>query len=75
MTKLAVLVAIFVVLFLGMVTKETEAQHICHKILLTSNCDGPTCTDLCDRQLHGTGQCVLSYDKRFICLCNWDCRP
>ncbi|KAF3494043.1 hypothetical protein DY000_02056784 [Brassica cretica] len=40
MTKFTTL-AIFIVLFPGMVAKETQGQHICRQILLNDNCDGP----------------------------------
>ncbi|KAG2258796.1 hypothetical protein Bca52824_078090 [Brassica carinata] len=73
MTKFTTL-AIFIVLFLGMVAKETQGQHICRQILLNDNCDGPTCTALCDQKLGGTGQCYRTVDKRFICLCNYVCK-
>ncbi|CAN7062403.1 unnamed protein product [Brassica oleracea var. botrytis] len=73
MTKFTTL-AIFIVLFLGMVAKETQGQHICRQILLNDNCDGPTCTALCDQKLGGTGQCYRTVDKRFICLCNYICK-
>ncbi|EFH54624.1 low-molecular-weight cysteine-rich 8 [Arabidopsis lyrata subsp. lyrata] len=73
MTKLTI-VAIFLVFFLGMMAKETQGQHICHQILLDNNCDGATCTDLCDKKLQGTGQCYRTVDRRFICLCNYICR-
>ncbi|CAH8335465.1 unnamed protein product [Eruca vesicaria subsp. sativa] len=73
MTKYTTL-AIFIVLFLGMVAaKETQGQSICRQILLNDSCDGPLCTELCDRKLGGFGQCYRTVDRRFICLCNFIC--
>ncbi|XP_056866470.1 putative defensin-like protein 128 [Raphanus sativus] len=56
-----------------MVAKEAQGQHICRQTLLNDNCDGPTCTDLCDKKWRGTGQCYRTVDRRFICLCNFIC--
>lgn len=57
-----------------MLAQETQGQHICKKVITNDNCEGPVCTALCDKTWQGTGQCVKTYDKRFICLCNFDCR-
>ncbi|CAH2063275.1 unnamed protein product [Thlaspi arvense] len=72
MTKFTFL-AIFVVVIIGMVANETQGQHICHQILTTNNCNGAACTTLCEQKLQGSGQCVRTVDRRFICVCNYQC--
>ncbi|KAG7626030.1 S locus-related glycoprotein 1 binding pollen coat protein [Arabidopsis thaliana x Arabidopsis arenosa] len=76
MTQKATILAIFmVVLVLGMETKETQGQEMCHDLIKKTDCDDATCVTLCKQKWNGNGggSCFQIVNLK-SCLCAFPCQ-
>ncbi|CAD5324761.1 unnamed protein product [Arabidopsis thaliana] len=74
MSKTTVIAIFMVVLVLGLVTKETQGQELCHDYMSgTELCEEDKCVAKCI-WMHGTaakGTCMPKPSKQ--CLCTYSC--
>ncbi|EOA34433.1 hypothetical protein CARUB_v10021964mg [Capsella rubella] len=73
MSKAPIVAIFMVILVLGMVTKETQGQELCHEYIeLGVPCKPNQCVDACSsKHKNGKGTCMPSSKQ---CLCTFSCK-
>ncbi|KAG7578081.1 S locus-related glycoprotein 1 binding pollen coat protein [Arabidopsis thaliana x Arabidopsis arenosa] len=75
MTYQATILAIFmIVLVLGMKTKETQGQEMCHDLIKKTDCDDAMCVTMCKQKWKGSGGSCFQNVNLKSCLCAFPCQ-
>ncbi|KAG2309868.1 hypothetical protein Bca52824_029616 [Brassica carinata] len=74
MTRPIICVILMVVFVLGMVTKETQGEKMCHVNISygDEDCESMVCYADCSSKWKGIGVCVSS--KSPNCICTYSCQ-